>query len=85
MQRAWGNIRKTRCSDTVANLIRNDDTIETRTECATCYQLNKTNSFIDITPWLMEPGGSMPHSQGLSNNSNPEPNQPNSPHLQGPF
>ena len=28
----------------------------------------------------MEPGGSMPHSQGLSNNSYPEPNQPNSPH-----
>ena len=23
----------------------------------------------------MEPGGSMPHSQGLSNNSYPEPNQ----------
>ena len=28
----------------------------------------------------MEPGGSMPHSQGLSNNSYPEPNQPNYPH-----
>ena len=26
----------------------------------------------------MKPGGSMPHSQGLSNNSYPEPNQPNS-------
>ena len=25
----------------------------------------------------MEPGGSMPHSQGLSNNPCPEPNQPN--------
>ena len=25
----------------------------------------------------MEPGGSMPHSQGLSNNSYPEPNHPN--------
>ena len=25
----------------------------------------------------MKPGGSMPHSQGLSNNSYPEPNQPN--------
>ena len=33
-----------------------------------------------ITPWLMEPVGSMPHSQGLANNSYPEPNQPNSPH-----
>ena len=33
-----------------------------------------------LTPWLMEPGGSMPHSLGLSNNSYPEPNQPNSPH-----
>ena len=31
-----------------------------------------------LTPWLMEPGGSMPHSQGLSNNSLPESNQPNS-------
>ena len=28
----------------------------------------------------MEPVGSMPHSQGLSNNSYPEPNQPDSPH-----
>ena len=26
----------------------------------------------------MEPGGSMPPSQGLSNNLYPEPNQPNS-------
>ena len=29
----------------------------------------------------MEPGGSMPLIQGLSNNPHPEPNQPNSPHL----
>ena len=28
----------------------------------------------------MEPVGSMPHSQGFSNNSYPEPNQPNYPH-----
>jgi len=28
----------------------------------------------------MEPGGSMSQSQGLSNNSYPEPNQPNYPH-----
>ena len=35
---------------------------------------------LTLTPWLMEPGSSMPHSQGLSNNSYPEPNQPNSPH-----
>ena len=35
---------------------------------------------IKLTPWLMEPGGSMPHSQGLSNNSYPELNQPNYPH-----
>ena len=28
--------------------------------------------------WLMEPGGSMPHSQGPSNNPYSEPNQPNS-------
>ena len=26
------------------------------------------------TPWLMEPGGSMPHSQGPSNIPYPEPN-----------
>ena len=35
---------------------------------------------VSLTPWLMEPAGSMPHSQGLSNNSYPEPNQPNSSH-----
>ena len=29
----------------------------------------------------MEPGGSMPHSQGLSNNPYPELNQPNSSYL----
>ena len=29
----------------------------------------------------MEPGGLIPHSQGLYNNSYPEPNQPNSPHI----
>ena len=37
----------------------------------------------------MEPRGSMSHPQGLSDNSYPEPNQPDSPHwhlsLQGPF
>ena len=31
---------------------------------------------MSLTPWLMEPVGSMAHSQGLSNNSYPEPNQP---------
>ena len=35
---------------------------------------------IKLTPWLMEPGGSVPPSQGLSNNPYPEPNQPNYPH-----
>ena len=35
---------------------------------------------IKLTPWLMKSGGSMSHSQGFSNNSYPEPNQPNSPH-----
>ena len=35
---------------------------------------------LSITPWLMEPGGSMPHSQGISTNPYLEPNQPNSPH-----
>ena len=42
-----------------------------------------------LTPCLMEPGGSIPHSQGLSNNSYPVPKQSNSPHwylsLQGSF
>ena len=33
-----------------------------------------------LTSWLMKPGGLMPHSQGLSNNPYPEPNQPNYPH-----
>ena len=28
-----------------------------------------------LTAWLMELGGSMPHSQGPSNNPYPEPNQ----------
>ena len=41
---------------------------------------NNNNSSNKLTPWLMEPGGSMPHSQGLSNNFYPEPNQPNYPH-----
>ena len=31
-----------------------------------------------LIPWLMEPGSSMPHSQGLSNNPYPKPNQLNS-------
>ena len=26
------------------------------------------NVIPELTPWLMEPGGSVPHSQGLSNN-----------------
>ena len=30
-----------------------------------------------LTPWLMEPRASMLHSEGLSNNPYPEPNQPN--------
>ena len=32
---------------------------------------------LTLIPWLMEPGGSMPHSQGLSDNPYPELNQPN--------
>ena len=42
--------------------------------------IGRLSIYIELTPWLMEPGGSMPHSQGLSNNSHPEPNQPNYPH-----
>ena len=34
--------------------------------------------FIKVTPWLMEPGGPMPHSQDLSNNPYPETNPSNS-------
>ena len=30
-----------------------------------------------LTPWLLEPGGSMPHSQELSNNAYRKPNQHN--------
>ena len=30
-----------------------------------------------LTPWLMKPGGSMPHSHGLSNNPYSESNKPN--------
>ena len=43
-------------------------------------QFNREREREGLTPWLMEPGGLMPHSQGLSNNSYPEPNQPNYPH-----
>ena len=32
----------------------------------------------ELTPWLMEPGGSITHSEGRSCNACPEPNQPNS-------
>ena len=35
---------------------------------------------LKLTPWLMEPISSMPHSQGLPNNYYPEPNHPNSQH-----
>ena len=31
-----------------------------------------------LTPWLVEPGGSIIYSQGLSNKTYPEPNQPTS-------
>ena len=47
------------------------------------FPLIKTaqSRIIKLTPWLMEPGGSMPHSQGHSNNPYPKPNQPNSSYL----
>ena len=35
---------------------------------------------VELTPWIMEPGGSMPHSEGLSDNPYPETNQLNSSH-----
>jgi hypothetical protein len=40
---------------------------------------------IIVTPWLMEYVGSIPHSQGLSNNPHPESNQPNSSHWHSPI
>ena len=39
------------------------------------------NPHSKLTTWLMEPGGSMPHSQGFSNNPYPEPNRPSSSYL----
>ena len=39
---------------------------------------NNNNNNNKLTPWLMEPGGSMPYSQVLSNN--PYPYQPISLH-----
>ena len=36
------------------------------------YPISKLTN--QLTPLLMEPEGSMPHSQGLSNNPYPEPN-----------
>ena len=42
------------------------------------WTLHCSNIFVVyLTPWLMEPGDSMPHSEGLSNNPYPEPNQSN--------
>ena len=38
----------------------------------------RVHSTMVLTPWLMKPGGSMPHSKGPSNNPYPEPNQSNS-------
>jgi hypothetical protein len=32
--------------------------------------------FISLTPWFIKPVGSMPHSQGLSNNPYPKSKQP---------
>ena len=49
-------------------------------ETAELREIYKCREYIKLTPWLMEPEGSMPHSQGLSNNPYPEPNQPNYPH-----
>ena len=44
------------------------------------FSFRKELNIYKRNPWLMEPEGLMPHSQGLSNNSYLEPNQPNSPH-----
>ena len=44
------------------------------------YVFNNNNNNMELIIWPMEPGGSMSHSQGLSNNPYPEPNQHNSSH-----
>ena len=45
-------------------------------ECGDDYLA--TGRFITgLTSWLMEPRDSIPHSQGLSSNPSPEPNQTN--------
>ena len=41
------------------------------------YQLRGDSSVIPEILWFMEPGNSVPHSQGLSNSPYPDPNQPN--------
>ena len=40
------------------------------------YRMQVLNRLIALTPWLMEPADSVPHSQGPSNNPYPEPNEP---------
>ena len=45
--------------------------------CLSAATTSRVSRYI-ITPWLMEPGGLKSHSQRLSNNAYPEPNQPNS-------
>ena len=42
------------------------------------HEVDSVSHSIKLTPLLMEPGDSMPHSQGLVSNPYPESNQPNS-------
>ena len=42
------------------------------------YRLNLYTDVVILTSWFMKPGGSMPHTQGLSNNPYSEPTQANS-------
>ena len=58
--------------------------------CVVTYPMvNVCELQLILTPWLMEPGGSMQHSQEFISNPYPEPGQPNAPHwylsLQDPF
>ena len=51
-----------------------DEVKQDKTYLGSLHDIQNTSK---LTPWLMEPVASMPHSQRLSNNPYPEPNQPN--------
>ena len=73
----WDKKRSTDVREQLGIFNTNDKLMQYKINCRENVQRMHDNR---LTPWLMEPGGSMPHSQGLPNNSHPEPNQPNYPH-----